>query len=113
MNSKDTLQFFRLSRSRAQLLFNALYSYISTTYNAHAHKVESIHADAESVMKSMRAHFGTIGITLTLSPPGQHAQRCERYTRVLDERSASTLDRLPYVLPPKIMLFFDMNVRCV
>ena len=90
-------------------LFNALYSYISSTYNAHAHKVESIHADAESVMKSMRAHFGSIGITLTLSPPGQHAQRCERYTRVLDERSRSTLDRLPYILPPKLLLFLDMK----
>ena len=61
-------------------------------------------------MKSTRAHFGSIGITLTLSPPGQHAQRSERYTRVLDERSTSTLDRLPYVLPPKLLLFLDMNV---
>jgi hypothetical protein len=39
----------------------------------------------------------------------RHAHR-DGGDRVLDERSASTLDRLPYVLPPKLMLFLDMNV---
>jgi hypothetical protein len=91
-------------------LFDALYHYISTTYNAHAHKVVAAHADAESVMKSMRANFGSIGISLTLSPPGQHAQRCERYIQTLDRRSRSTLDSLPYILPPAFQVYLDINV---
>ena len=91
-------------------LFNAVYSYISTTYNAVGHKVVTAHADAESVMKSMRAHFGSIGVTLTLSPPGQHAQRVERYTQTMDNRARSTLDALPYELPPAFLIYLDINV---
>jgi hypothetical protein len=91
-------------------LFNALYSYIATTYNAKGHKVVVAHADAESVMKSMRANFGSIGITLTLSPPGQHAQRCERYVQTMDNRARSTLDLLHYILPVAFELYLEMDV---
>jgi hypothetical protein len=91
-------------------LFDALYSYIATTYNAKGHKVVVAHADAESVMKSMRANFGSIGITLTLSPPGQHAQRCERYIQTMDNRVRSTIDSLHYVLPAEFELYLEMDV---
>jgi hypothetical protein len=91
-------------------LFNAMYDYIATTYNAKGHRVEVAHADAEGVLKSMQANFGSIGIVLTLSPPGQHAQRVERYTQTLHQRSRSTLDSLCYVLPPEFLLYLHIAV---
>ena len=94
----------------SKVLFDAIHSFIATTYNSQSHRVESAHADAESVMKSMKASFGSIGIMLTLSPPGQHAQRSERYTQTLDTRARSTLDSLPYELPAEFLLFLDMSV---
>ena len=66
-------------------LFEAIHSLIASTYNARSHRVVNAHADAESVMKSMTAIFGSVGISLTLSPPGQHAQRVERYTQHLEK----------------------------
>ena len=91
-------------------LFNAIHDYIATTYNANSHRVESAHADAESSMKSMRASFGSIGIVLTLSPPGQHAQRVERYTQTMDSRCRSTLDSLCYILPPELKMYLEVCV---
>jgi hypothetical protein len=91
-------------------LFIAMYDYIATTYNAKGHRVEVAHADAEGVLKSMQANFGSIGIVLTLSPPGQHAQRVERYTQTLHQRSRSTLDSLCYVLPPDFLLYLHIAV---
>lgn len=58
----------------------------------------------------IQANFGSIGVVLTCSPPGQHAQRCERYTQTLNTGVRSTLDALPYVLPPELQLYLDMNV---
>ena len=61
-------------------------------------------------MKSMKAQFGSIGITLTLSPPGQHAQRSERYTQTLKERLRSTLDSLSYELPNELLMYLYIAV---
>jgi hypothetical protein len=91
-------------------LFEANHSFIGSVYNAHSHRCESAHAVAESVMKSMKAQFGSIGIILSLSSPGQHAQRSERYIQTLDTRSISTLDSLPYELPPEFLLHLDIDV---
>jgi hypothetical protein len=91
-------------------LFEAVHTFIATTYNARSYRVVKANADAEGVMKSMTAVFGSIGIVLTLSPPGQHAQRCERYTQQLNKGARATLDSLPYVLPPEFMLYLDMSV---
>jgi len=90
-------------------LFDAIHNFISTVYNAKSYRCDSAHADAEGVMKSMKAQFGSIGITLTLSPPGQHAQRSERYTQTLEERMRSTLDSLSYELP-NIAVAHSMNL---
>ena len=94
-------------------LFEAIHSFIASTYNARSYRVKSVHADAEGVMKSMRAIFGSIGIVLTLSPPGQHAQRVERYTQHLNKGVRATLDSLPYELPPELQLYLDMHVADV
>ena len=91
-------------------LFEAIHSFIATTYNALSHRVKVAHADAEGVMKAMTAVFGSVGIVLTLSPPGQHAQRIERYTQQLYKGARSTLDCLPYELPSRFDLYLHMNV---
>lgn len=92
------------------VLFEALHAFIAATYNARSHRVVNVHADAEGVFKAAQANFGSIGVVLTCSPPGQHAQRCERYTQTLNTGVRSTLDALPYVLPPELQLYLDMNV---
>jgi hypothetical protein len=91
-------------------LFGSLHAYIATAHNARIHRVVLAHANAESVMKSMTAVFGTIGVILTLSPPGQHALRIERYTEKLNKRARAMLDFLPYILPSDLMLYLDMDV---
>jgi hypothetical protein len=91
-------------------LFESIHKFIATTYNARSHRVVKASADAEGVMKSMTAIFGSIGIILTLSPPGQHAQRCERYTQHLNKGARATLDALPYILPAELILYLDMAV---
>ena len=91
-------------------LFEAMHGYIATTYNAQSHRVVKAHADAESVLKSLTAVFGAVGITLTLSPPGQHAQRVERYTQHMNKCSRATLDALPYVLPANLIMYLHMAV---
>ena len=91
-------------------LFEAVHAFIASVYNARSHRVVLAHADAENVMKSMKAVFGSVGITLTLSPPGQHAQRVERYTQHLNKGVRATLDALPYVLPAELHLYLEMSV---
>jgi hypothetical protein len=103
-----SMKVILLSRSKeSKDLFEAVHTFIATTYNARSHRVVKAHADAEGVMKSMTAVFGSIGIVLTLSPPGQHAQRVERYTQHLNKGVRATLDSLPYVPPPEFMLYLD------
>ena len=51
-------------------MIDDIHSFIATTYNSQSRRVESAHVDAESVMTSMKASFGSTGIMLTLSPPG-------------------------------------------
>ena len=91
-------------------LFDAMHRHIAATYNASGHRVVTAHADAENVMNSMKSVFGSIGITLTLSPPGQHAQRVERYTQQLNKGARATLDALPYILPPDLLLYLHIAV---
>jgi hypothetical protein len=91
-------------------LFDAVHKFVASTYNAQGHRVMKAHADAEGVMQSMISVFGAVGILLTLSPPGQHAQRVERYTQQLNKGTRATLDALPYELPPELMLYLEMSV---
>jgi hypothetical protein len=85
------------SKSMADF-FVAAMTIIRKEFNAFGWKCDHIHSDSESVFRFLIPAFGACGILLTMSPPGQHAQRIERYTRTLGERERSTRDRLPFVI---------------
>ena len=91
-------------------VFSAIMERIRSRYNAHGHVVKVIHTDAESIYRYLKPAFGMAGIELVCSPPGQHAQRVERYTRTLNERERITRERLPFVLPPAYDLFLMADI---
>ena len=84
--------------------------YIANNYNAHGHKVINLLTDAEGIYTAVRPHMGAIGVNMGMTPPHQHAQRVERYTRTADERKRSTLSALPFVLPSKYEIYADLKV---
>ena len=45
---------------------------------------------------------------MNMTPPAQHAQRVERYTRTADERKRATLSGLSFVIPSKYELYVDL-----
>ena len=45
-----------------------------------------------------------------MTPPNQHAQRVERYTRTSDERNRSTLSGLTFILPSKYDIYVDVHI---
>ena len=92
------------SKSTAQI-FKAIHSVITTTYNAHGHKAQSMHSDPEQVNNSLSVPLGSIGIQLKTSLPGDHAYRVERYIETLRAVSSAMLSPLPYHLPPKYYLY--------
>ena len=90
----------------------ALVHFIHSVCNSKGHRVEYIHADAASVLVSLLAPLGDMGITLRLAPPRHHAKRVERYTQTFDERKRMLLAQQPYLPPPALGLdiFADMHV---
>ena len=92
------------SKSTAHI-FKAIHSVITTTYNAHSHKVASMHSDSEQVNNSLSVPLGSIGIQLKTSLPGEHAHRVERYIETLRAVSSAMLSPLPYHLPTKYYLY--------
>jgi hypothetical protein len=91
-------------------LFKAVMTYIRVEYNAYGHYVEHIHVDSEHVLRYLRPAFGMVGILLSLSPPGQHAQRVERYVRTLNEKKQATFDNLPFVIPAKYDIYLEKSI---
>jgi hypothetical protein len=62
------------SKSAADIFFG-FQELVHKVYNAHGHRVASIHTDSEYVFKAVQGPLGTMGITMTQSPPEQHVQR--------------------------------------
>lgn len=91
-------------------LFNGMNDTIRQVYNAHGHKVDTLHGDAEPVCTSLKKPFGTLGIKLFISLPGKHACRAERATLTIQERSRATAAALPYILPPECNLLLNQSV---
>ena len=104
------LSTFGISTKQAGDVYKGVIDYISATYSAHGHKVLHLHADAESVFKSLKPAFGNVGITLTLSPPTQHAQRVERYNRTFYDRVIATAADIPFHIPQPYYLQFYTSV---
>jgi hypothetical protein len=75
---------------------------ITSEYNAKGHRIYYVHADPESTFAALNQQLSKIGITVGLSPPGQHQQRFERHKQTWDGRIRATLDALPYHLPPTL-----------
>jgi hypothetical protein len=84
--------------------------YIATQYNAHGHKVENLLNDAEGVYTKASPDFGSFGVAMHMTPPNQHAQRVERYTRTADDRKRSVLSGLSFILPSKYDIYLDVHV---
>ena len=91
------------SKKHAHVL-SALLQHIAVTYTARGHTVRNLHADAESVFRSLIPSFGQHGFHLNLSPPSQHAQRVERYVQTFWNRSRAIIDSIPYSIPKALYL---------
>ena len=78
---------------------------VYTRYNAHGHRVTHMAfnslPDFEAVIRMLCA----MGVTLTLTPPGQHDQRIERSVGSLAGRRRAVLASLLYILPLKLEVF--------
>jgi hypothetical protein len=96
----------------AATLLVALASFVRTVCNSKGHRVQFMHADAESVLVNLAAPLGDMGITLLLAPPQHHAKRVERYTQTFDERKRMLTAQLKYLPAPQLGLgiFLDMHV---
>jgi hypothetical protein len=89
---------------------DAMTKTIATVFNANNHKVRLLHGDAESINNALRPSMGTIGIRVASSLPGDHAQRAERSTQTVQQRSRSIIDALPYHLPTECELLLQQSV---
>ena len=92
-------------------LFNGIFKIIQQRFNAHGHKVASLHGDAERVNTSLCPLLGSIGTELKVSLPGHHAHRAERKPQTIAIRARSVTAGLPYHLPPELfLLLLDQSV---
>jgi hypothetical protein len=88
-------------------VFKSFMHIVHTRYNAHGHRVSRAMCDSEPTLKSLVAMFGMVGIELSFFPPGQHAQRIERYIGFSDDRKVAVLSGLSYILPQSLDLYAD------
>ena len=93
---------------------DAIKGVVFKTYNANGHRVDKLHGDAENINTSLRPSLGAIGINVAVNLPGEHAQRAERTTQTINDRSRAVCSALPYFLPPDLNLFLDQSVgECI
>ena len=91
-------------------LFTGILKTIQQRFNAHGHRVESLHGDAERVNTSLAPLLGSIGTLLKVSFPGHHAHRAERTVQTISTRARSLAASLPYHLPPELTLLLDQSI---
>ena len=94
-------------------MFKALQHVIASTFNAHRHRVHTLHGDCEKVNTSLAGPLGFLGITLQTSPPGEHAARVERSILTLRQLSIATLSALPYHLSLKYTLHLHKAIAAI
>ena len=97
-------------KKTTQAIADAMTKTIATVFNANSHRTRLLHGDAESVNTSLKPPMGKIGIKVGTSIPGDHAQRAERSTQTIQQRSRSIIDHLPYYLPPELELLLQQSV---
>lgn len=102
---------FTLAQSKTTAgLLQPLITLFAEKFNAHGHTVKQINTDNEAVFRSLAGPLGTLGITMSLSAPGQHQGTAERATRTIEDRSRAVLASLPYQLPPHLAIYADYAV---
>ena len=99
-----------LPSKTTKALFNGILKIIQQRFNAHGHRVETLHGDAERVNTALTPYLGLIGTKLKVSYPGYHAHRAERTTQTIDGRARSLTASLPYHLPPELTLLLDQSI---
>jgi len=101
------------SKSKAKVL-DAL-NCVVAQYNGDGHKVSRMVTDSENVLQACGPSLAATQISLTHTPPGEHAKRIERYIQTANGRQRSLLAGLPFKIPIKYDAFskrhaiFGMN----
>jgi hypothetical protein len=93
-------------------MYDAILKFIKIECNGNGHRVRVVHADADTVFRSLSAMFGSMVIKLQLAPPGHHAKLVERNTETFNERKRILGASLPFRIPPEFGLdcFQDLHV---
>ena len=99
-----------LPSKTTKALFNGILKIIQQRFNAHGHRVKTLHGDAERVNTALTPYLGIIGTKLIVSYPGHHAHRAERTTQTINGRARSLTASLPYHLPPELTLLLDQSI---
>ena len=86
----------------APVVFATAMQYLDTYWKAHGHATTNTTSDPESVFRSLIPLFGHAGITHTLMPPGQHAQRLERHEQELINKETAVRASLPFYFPQSL-----------
>ena len=82
-------------------------------YKANGHTVSVLHGDDEAISRSLAPEFTRSGITIQLSPPGEHARRVERYIQTIGNRVLIVISYLPYELPSRFALHCQKAVAAM
>jgi hypothetical protein len=111
VDEKSGAYFVWISKSyKHPDLYDCLKKGILKNFNSFGHRVKVIHGDAEKVMDPLSILLATNNITLTCSPPEQHAQRVERYYKTATNMALAVLASLPFVVPPTHLPALDVYI---
>ena len=100
------------SKSTAVVLAASI-AYLEAVYKANGHTVSVLHGDDEAINRSLAPEFARSGITIQLSPPGEHARRVERYIQTIGNRVLAVISYLPYELPSRFALHCQKAVAAM
>ena len=100
-------QVWATANKTAQSVFKTIMYLVYQRYNAYGHKVTAMMCDSEPSLLALVGMLRMMGIVLSFSPLGQHAQRIERFIGFSDDRKAACLAFLPYYLPPELDIYTD------
>jgi hypothetical protein len=93
-----------------QSAFNSVHQTI-LKYNAHSHKVDSIHGDPENVNISIIfSKLSAIGVSGRVSTPHHYARQVERMRQTIQNKARSVHSRLHFHLPPDLNLYLEQSV---
>ena len=104
-----------LTRSnRTPDVYAALDYLFATEHEANGHIPGTVRGEDKAINESLRPLLGSRKpnpVKLKLNSPSLHAQRLERTKQALDNRALlSTLNDLPYILPPKFISYLNRSV---